>query len=394
MLFQTLDDKNECVNTFINGELYKQMPSDISKTWSYSNFLWDHDIEYAQIYCKGKTLDEACPAHLSDRWERVSTRLKAFIRSFHTASVNLNENCFFDMTPQRFLLEYCSVKNEISKWVFKNYERPANYELILNTQKVLSDMKYRKLNLNLSPLKKFFHEKKARALFKNFSDVDAYCRYNVFGSKTGRLTTTPDSFPIHTLKKEYRSIIEPNNDILIELDYNAAEARVVLGLLNKKQPDIDIHQYHVDNLYRGLLTRNEAKTRFFAWLYNPESQDYLSNREYDRDLILSRYYTDGKVRNIFNRVIEADNFHAFNYLIQSTCADLVLEKMHNICNMLRNRKSYVAFTLHDSIIIDLAKEDKELINSIIKEFELTKFGKFKISINAGKNYGDLKLINF
>ena len=122
------------------------------------------------------------------------------------------------------------------------------------------------------------------------------------------------------------------------------------------------------------------------------SQDYLSNREYDRDLILSHHYVDGKVRNIFNREIEADNFHAFNYLIQSTCADLVLEKMHNIHNMLRNRKSYVAFTLHDSIIIDLAKEDKEMINLIIKEFSNTKFGKFKISINAGNNYGNLKLI--
>tara|TARA_Y100000592_G_scaffold101100_1_gene185426 strand:- start:4885 stop:6069 length:1185 start_codon:yes stop_codon:yes gene_type:complete len=393
MLFQTLDDKKECVAVYTAGDLTKEIPSDISRTWSYSNFLYNYDIEYAQLYCAGKTLSEICPTHLQDKWDRVSYKLKAFLRSFQTSKVSLNENCFFDMTPKRFLLEYCEIKNEICDWVFTKYEKPENYNLLLNTQRVLSDIRYRKLNLNLSPLKIYFHENKAKSLFKRFSNEEAYCVYDLFGSKTGRLTTKPNSFPIHNLKKEYRSIIEPTNDLLVELDYNAAEARVVLGLLGKKQPDIDIHQYHADELYRGLLTRNDAKTRFFAWLYNPESQDYLSNREYDRDLILGQHYVDGKVSNIFNRNIEVDNFRAFNYLIQSTCADLVLEKMHNIHDILRDRKSYISFTLHDSIVIDLAKEDKHLINLIINEFKLTKFGKFKISISAGNNYGNLKLIN-
>ena len=393
MLFQTLDDKKECVTAFINGDFCDDIPPDASRTWNYSNFLYDYDIDYAQIFCLGKSLNDVCPAHLVDKWENTSNKLKAFYRSFHTAKINLNENCFFDMAPKRFLSEYCLVKNEICDWVFANFKKPVNYNLLLNSQKVVTDIKYRKMNINLSPLKKYFHEKKAKQIFKTFSNTDAFCRYNIFGSKTGRLTTLPNSFPIHTLKKEYRSIIEPTNDLLVELDYNAAEARVVLGLLNKSQPNTDIHQYHADELYRGLLSRDEAKTRFFAWLYNPESQDHLSNREYDRDSILNQYYIDGKVRNIFNREIEADNFHAFNYLIQSTCADLVLDKMYNIHDILRSRKSFISFTLHDSIVIDLAKEDKELINLIINEFSNTKFGKFKISINAGKNYGNLKLIN-
>ena len=51
MLFQTLDDKKECVGIYANGELqFEDMPNGISKTWSYSNFLGGLDIEYASRY--------------------------------------------------------------------------------------------------------------------------------------------------------------------------------------------------------------------------------------------------------------------------------------------------------------------------------------------------------
>jgi hypothetical protein len=50
MLFQTLDDKNECVAVYINNELkFKEVPKEASKTWEYSQFLKGMDIEYANI---------------------------------------------------------------------------------------------------------------------------------------------------------------------------------------------------------------------------------------------------------------------------------------------------------------------------------------------------------
>ena len=108
---------------------------------------------------------------------------------------------------------------------------------------------------------------------------------------------------------------------------------------------------------------------------------------------MERYYLDGSVNNIFNRNIECDDFHAFNYLIQSTCADIVLDKMYNIYELLKHHRSYITFSMHDSIIIDFAKEDKYLIKEIISEFKDTKLGSFKSSIKAGINYNNLKLIN-
>tara|TARA_B100000287_G_scaffold435324_1_gene503072 strand:+ start:1491 stop:2675 length:1185 start_codon:yes stop_codon:yes gene_type:complete len=393
MLFQTLDDKKECVGVFYNGELqFKEVPPDLSKTWSYSNFLNDRDIEYASLYCGGKTLDQVCPSHLVDDWERVSNKLKAFIRSNKIAKVNLSEICFFDVTPARFLMEYCQVKSAICEWIFEKYPRPDNYDHLVEVQKVLSDIKYQPINLDLKPLQKHWGDRKARSLFSRFANQEkAYVDYNLFGSVTGRLTLTSDSYPLLNLKKEYRETIKPNNDFLLELDYNAAEARVVLSLLGLDQPSEDIHDYHAKNLYH--TSRDEAKKRFFAWLYNPNSEDTISSGQYDRDKLLGRHRIYDSIETLFKRKIKCDDFHAFNYLIQSTCADMVLDRMCAIHKLLQGRKSFVAFTLHDSIILDFSVEDKDLIKEIISTYRQTKLGNFKTTVSAGRDLYNLNKIN-
>ena len=391
MLFQTLDDKSECVGVYSNGELhFKDIPEGLSKTWGYSNFLYGMPIDYAQLYVNGKSLDDVCPSHLLEDWERITNRLKAFIRSNQLAKVNLAENCFFDLTPERFLKEYCNIRNQICEWVFEKYSRPDNYDHLLQVQQVLSDIKYRKVNLDTKVLQDFWTEPKAKLLYKKFTGRDAYCDYNLFGSKTGRLSLSGNSLPLMNMKKEYRACIKPNNDFFIELDYNAAEARVVLALLGLDQPDEDIHDYNAKNLYHS--TRDEAKKRFFAWLYNPNSDDTVSNGQYNRDLILGRYFLYGSVENLFKRKIQCDDYHALNYLIQSTCADMVLDRMVAIYKLLQGRKSYVAFTLHDSVIIDFASEDKELIKPIIEEYRNTKLGRFVTNVSAGKDLYNINKI--
>ena len=358
MIFQALDDKSECVGIYCDGNLsFDEIPSNLTKTWNYSNFLSEYDIEYASIYCHGKSLEEVCPSHLVDRWEFISNRLRAFVRANQIAKVSLDDNCFFDVTPARFMKEFCQMKNEICEWVFSKYDRPDNYDHLVNVQKVLSEMKYQKLNIDVKPLRAYWTDRRAKILYKKYESRAAYCDYNLFGSVTGRLSTNKNSFPLLNLKKEYREIIKPNNDFFIELDYNAAEARVVLSLLGLEQPDMDIHEYHAKSLYR--CSRDDAKKRFFAWLYNPNSEDKISSGQYDRDLLLSRYRCNDSIETIFKRKIKCDDFHAFNYLIQSTCADMVLDRLVAIHNILKGKKSCVAFTLHDSVILDFSSDDND-----------------------------------
>ena len=390
MIFQTLDDKKECVGIYLDGELCfnQALPSGLSKTWSYSAFLENLDIQYASIYCEGKSLREACPEALKDRLEAAEKKYMSFIKSFTTSRVSLNENCFYDLVPKKFLLEWCYIQDMICEHVFETYERPKNYDYALELTKVIEEIKHNKLNIDKKELK--LYKVKHMKFLKSLKSMDPYCRFNVWGTKTGRLTTIKNSFPILTLDKEFRSIVKPKNDFFVELDFNAAELRTLLSLLGKKQPQEDMHAWNVENIFKGNISRDDAKKRIFAWLYNPESKDRLCEKFYDRETIINKYYDGTKVTTPFGKEIESQERTALNYIIQSTCAENVLKQMIKVSNYLKGTKSHVAFPIHDSIVLDLSVEDKERLPELLEIFSQTDLGKFKVNVSVGTNFGNLK----
>ena len=52
VLFQTLDDKTECVGIYTDNSLIfdpDDFPDRLSKTWKYSSYLRGMDVEYASL---------------------------------------------------------------------------------------------------------------------------------------------------------------------------------------------------------------------------------------------------------------------------------------------------------------------------------------------------------
>ena len=91
MLFQTLDDKTECVGIYADRQLFfdsSQFPPNISKTWSYSPYLRGLDVDYASLYLEGKSLTENIPEFLRDDWDDVSKKILSFKRSLTLSKVN------------------------------------------------------------------------------------------------------------------------------------------------------------------------------------------------------------------------------------------------------------------------------------------------------------------
>jgi len=131
----------------------------------------------------------------------------------------------------------------------------------------------------------------------------------------------------------------------------------------------------------------------FAWLYNPNSQDRLLNREYDRSSVVKKHYNGSQVTTFFDRIIDSDEHHALNYIVQSTAADLFLRQMIKVWEFLKNKKSSIAFCLHDSLVIDLHEDDGAFINEIKEIFSETELGKFKVNVLGGENFGEMKEMN-
>tara|TARA_R100000808_G_C2155445_1_gene167958 strand:- start:5173 stop:6381 length:1209 start_codon:yes stop_codon:yes gene_type:complete len=398
--FVTLDDKEECVGVFSNGELsFSHIPAGLTHTWEYSRSLLSADVndaELAIIYANGATLTDVCPPHLQKEWSAIMKRMKAYQNSFIEAKVDLGENCIFDLIPLSYLTKFCHLKTEITKHVFKTADKPENYDFMKGLVHLLAEISQRKIKLNLDSIERNILTKRARDFCADIRSgkKDSFVRYDPFKTRTGRLSVKKGSFPILNLDKEFRCAVEPTNDWIMELDYNAAELRTLLALAGKEQPTEDIHKWNSDILS---VSRDEAKKSVISWLYGSKTSDIGEklSQMYAKEEVLNKFYDPEKgiVTTPFGRKISADDHHALNYLVQSTTADLVFDRMLEIRDLLKDKKSFIKFCLHDSVVIDLAHEERDVIKEVFNIFADTKLGAFKPSISAGTNFGSLKDFN-
>ncbi len=391
MYFQILDNKKNCKTIFYNNSLTDKFICDkMTHTWSYSHHLEDVDIEYAQLWAGGKSMTDVCPEHLKDDWHAASERLKAFEKSFKISKINLNDVCVFDCLPESYMLELYDLKNKISEHVFSTYQKPKNYNLLVQLMSFIKDISLQPMNVRLEHLN--FSDEKVRNSVSKIKNINYKIKYDPWVVPTGRLATVTGTFPILSLNKELRSAIHPINDMFLELDYNAAEIRTMLGLLNQEQPDEDIHEWISREVFNSKYSREETKKKVFAWLYNPKSKNKKLSNFLNRQDIVDMFYDNGLVKTCYGREIKIDEARALNYVIQSTASDMFLTSAIKINNILKNKKSNVSFCVHDSLIIDLAKEDKNIINELISVFSETKFGFIKTNVSMGLNYGSIRKV--
>lgn len=396
MLFQTLDDKGECVGIYYDGDLVFDLddfPEDLTRSWSYSSYLDGYrGVDYADLYAQGKTLDEVCPDFLQEEWEALRHQRLAFVRSLKISKIDIKSNCLYDILPPWFLRRYNALKNEITNYVIENHKKPPNYRNLFEVRKLLAEIKDDTLNIDTSSLTAT--DPQTLSTIRKVRNSSRSVVYNQFGTITGRLTTKPKTFPILTLRKEDRTIVKPTNDLFVEFDFNAAEIRVLLSLLGEDQPGEDVHDYNAKHTFSD-ITRDEAKRTFFAWLYgshSPALNEYKSilRKRYNKAKLTRKYYDGHSVSTPYSRDIPASDHLALNYLIQSTTADMTLEQATKLRKLLIGHKSKIAFIIHDSVVIDLDIEDKELLTTLAAEFGNTRFGKFRVNTEIGKNFGDMR----
>ena len=87
---------------------------------------------FAKIIANGKTIQDACPEHLKERLDARERKIKAHLKSFISAKVNLNDVCFYNLVPTRDIKHYYNVLNEITEWTINNNPKPKNYRLMHN----------------------------------------------------------------------------------------------------------------------------------------------------------------------------------------------------------------------------------------------------------------------
>lgn len=368
-MVQVLDIEDNCFGIYSNNKFifegYQNQLLQHNLSWKHSESLDDERTTYLSLFAPNEKLSSySGDAPVMDMVEEL---LESQKKAALTAKVDLSKMCFFDILPDHLMHKWFSLREAAMKNIIQSIERPKDYDIL----------------------------HKIHVLTTNISKQELSCgqtiRYDMFASATGRLSTLRGSFPILNISKENRSIIEPKNDMFLELDLNGAEIRTLLSLSGKEQPEYDIHEFNKSTIAHATATRQEVKARFFAWLYNPEAKDYNLEKLYNKN-IYKKYYKDGYIETPFGRKLKVDEKKALNYLTQSTTSDIVLENAYKIMKLLKTKKSFVAFTMHDSVVLDFAKEEHGIVKEIKNIFETNMFGRFLSTVSIGKNYGNLKEI--
>jgi hypothetical protein len=396
MLFQILDTKHECVGYFADNKLhFEDIPDNLTATWAYSAHLGQLDVEYANIYCNGASLQDVCPQHLKKDWEFANKQMKAFISSFIEAMVSLDDNCFFDMVPAKFLIEYYGLKNKITDYVLQNYERPQEYDFFRDMTKLINKISTQELNLNLDVLREDIKNEEDMELYRKYCNVSNKINYNLYGAVTGRLGMLENSFPILNLNRKARKIVEPTNDWFVEIDLNAAEMRMFLALAGVSQPESDLYETLNNKIYNNSLTRAQAKDKTILWLYNNRNHKHDEYEEkleqwFDKVGTMSKYYDGTYLTTPYGRKIEVDAQKAPNYLGQSCLIDMFHRQIVKVHKKLTKYESFIPFMVHDCFYIDLKDEEKAILPEIVRSFSQTPYGKFPAKVKIGRNLGEMK----
>ena len=399
MLFQTIDDKKECSGIFHGGSMTynpKEFPENLTRTWKYTASMEGYrGVDYAEIYVLGQTLDEICPEHLADEWKIVKERMQAFFKANATAKISTSQHCLFELIPEKFLKDLCNMKNLISNWVIENTKRPPNYRHLLSTLEMLRDVEAYDISVDPMKVRAIKNEPSARLVLERLNRGYTKIKYNLFSTRTGRLTCTQRSFPIFTLKKQHREIIVPSNDLFVELDFNGAELRTLLALSGQAQPTGDVHDWNVKNVFDSQVSREESKVLFFSWLYGSNSEELKKWRNslakvYDTKALKSKHLDVNLIMTPYHREIPVSERLFTNYLIQSTTADLCYEQFRKVWDIVKGSSSEVAFVLHDAIVIDLSLADRPLIEKMMNTMAQTRYGQYGVNVSVGKNYGDMR----
>ena len=111
---------------------------------------------------------------------------------------------------------------------------------------------------------------------------------------------------------------------------------------------------------------------------------------YDKRKALKQYWNGEEIINPFGRKIKADEFHALNALIQSTTSDIFLRRAIAVNKLLKGRNSFTMGLIHDSMVIDFDRNDKDVLDDLIEVFGNTELGQFKVNTSLGTHFGNMR----
>lgn len=264
-------------------------------------------------------------------------------------------------------------------------------------------------------------------------------------TRTGRLSSIEPNLQNIPAKDEegrkVRKAFLPTNDLILSVDYSQIELRLLAHISNSEElinafiNGEDIHTkvaadiYEIDESKVTKSMRSTAKAVIFGIVYGISGFGLGENLEIsvkDAKKFIDKYYElypgvktymkdivdfayeNGYVRTLFNRKRIIEELNNTNYMvrqtgerialntpIQGTSADIIKKAMVLVYDAFKkeNIKTKMIIQVHDELIFDVVKEEKEIVERIVKDIMENVISlkvPLKVSVDYGINWYEAK----
>ena len=232
---------------------------------------------------------------------------------------------------------------------------------------------------------------------KHISNGKLYSQYNLW-TTTGRPSNSFGSVNFAALPPEKRKAFVPENDSLIEFDFDAYHLRLIADLVD--------YDFGIDSVHEHLAKHygcsyEESKQRTFKLLYGGIDKEtrkkvpffdkvhHYINKKWNEINTHNCVYTDIYRRKLlFENYKDMNRNKVFNYLIQAYETESNIKKILLIQDYLLGKKTKLVLYGYDSFLFDFANEDGvetlRDIKSILEE------NKHYTKSKMGLNYGEME----
>ena len=247
---------------------------------------------------------------------------------------------------------------------------------------------------------------------KHISDGKLYSQYNLL-TTTGRPSNSFGTVNFAALPPEKRKAFIPENDYLVEFDFDAYHLRLIGNLIDYDFGGESVHE-HFAKVYN--CEYDEAKQKTFKILYGGirDEHRHLSQFFNKTYVYINKKWNEINTHNlihtdIYRRKLLFENYEdlnrnkLFNYLIQAYETEINIKKILDIQYYLLRKKTKLVLYGYDSFLFDFSEKDgvetlKEIKTILEDEIYWLPINRieppvkpyFMTKSKMGYNYGEMK----
>lgn len=326
------------------------------------------------------------------------------------------DESYFNILPGFDIKKYIPfIMNKVSNFEFTDDEKKS-LRRACEKDNITQWLSTRQINF-----KKDF-KKSGVELIPNGENRLAKVSYSNKRTLTGRIVANSSYNPQNLDKKteDRANIISRfEGGKIVVFDYTSFEARIALYFCGnenfiEKFRKKDIHMHTASIIFGNATILDEnrvfAKTINHQIIYNASKNSvmqkisYLKNPEEvyykicqfldpilkKSDEIYQESHERGYVINPWGTIVRPEKEWAyFNNFIQSSAVEIVVDKIYQIKDFLKNYQSQFLFQVHDSLVFDIHPNESLIVRELAKLIMYYKEMFFSISYSSGLNYKNL-----